>query len=143
MGALVPARAGDLTTRQAGIFCHVIGGRSDIGLLRGMNPFSASRALFVCSTFFAMTAQAQLVMPSTTHVGINELVALAQKHPDAKELTERTQGYYPTALVHGRCMVGFLGKVNTAFDPSAVDDAAIAIGSRKGDIISFLSLIHI
>ena len=102
-----------------------------------MNAFSASQVLIVCSTFFAISAKAQVAMPSTTRVGINELAALAQKHPDAKELTERTQGYYPTALVHGRCMVGFLGKVNAAFDPSGVDDAAISIGSRKGDIISF------
>ncbi|MBL7952863.1 MAG: S8 family peptidase [Flavobacteriales bacterium] len=81
--------------------------------------------------------QAQVRMPATTKVGLMELQALADKYPDASKLVTESQGKHPTALIHGRCMVGFLGKVNAAFDAAAFSGDQLMLGARKGDILSF------
>lgn len=81
------------------------------------------------------TAVGQVGMPANTTVGIAELKALIATHPKAEDLIQATQGYYPTALVHGRCMVGFLAKVNEAFDPVGRD--VLTWGARVGDVVSF------
>lgn len=83
-----------------------------------------------------VSTQAQVSMPATTRADLNALSALAQRYPDAAKLTEETQGYYPTALIHGRCMVGFLGKANGAFDGTQVEGSPVYWGSRKGNIVS-------
>ncbi|MBL7940559.1 MAG: S8 family peptidase [Flavobacteriales bacterium] len=85
----------------------------------------------------ASAAQAQTSMPATTRADMNALTILAQRYPDAAKLTEETQGYYPTALIHGRCMVGFLGKVNSAFEHGQEQGGPVRWGSRTGNIISF------
>jgi len=82
-------------------------------------------------------AQAQVSMPATTRADLNALAALAIRYPDAAKLTQETQGYYPTALIHGRCMVGFLGKANDAFEGIQEEGSPVYWGSRTGDIISF------
>lgn len=74
-------------------------------------------------------------MPATTRVDVQELKALATKYPDAGKLTVETQGRFPTALIHGKCMVGFLGKANGTFSSIAGD--AVMQGARKGNIVSF------
>lgn len=83
------------------------------------------------------TLVAQVPMPNTTRVGLAELQDLAGRFSDPRKLTDESQGYFPTAMVHGRCMVGFLAKVNEAFDPGAVDESVVRIGARKGNILSF------
>ncbi len=40
-------------------------------------------------------------------------------------------------MVHGRCTVGFLGKVDASFDPHRFFEQAVSVGSRVGDILSF------
>ncbi|HEY0976050.1 MAG TPA: S8 family serine peptidase [Flavobacteriales bacterium] len=80
---------------------------------------------------------AQVRLPATTQVGLAEIKAIAQRIPDARRLTEATQGLHPTALLNGRCMVGFLGRVQDDFDPAAVDPAVVHLGAQKGTIRSF------
>lgn len=98
----------------------------------GILSHFAAMGLFL----LARPLSAQVSMPATTLVGIHELQALAQRFNDPRKLTEETQGYYPTALVNGRCTAGFLAKVNGAFDPDA-EGEFIHIGSRIGDVVSF------
>src|SRR5690606_35165253 len=51
-------------------------------------------------------------------------------------LTAATQGRHPTALINGRCMVGFLARVDAAFDPAAVASPHVQVGARVGDVVS-------
>lgn len=85
---------------------------------------------------FATTLRAQTSLPATTLAAIGELKELALREPDPRKLTALAQGKYPVALQHGRCMVGFLGKVNDAFRADAVDPALVHVGTRIGDILS-------
>lgn len=94
------------------------------------------RYAFLPIIVFSTALYAQVRMPATTEVGLMELEALAGRYTDASKLVAESQGKHPTAFIHGRCMVGFLGKVNGAFDASAITDPHVMIGSRKGDIIS-------
>ncbi|HMC97565.1 MAG TPA: S8 family serine peptidase, partial [Flavobacteriales bacterium] len=98
---------------------------------------SMYRPIAIALFLSAQALVAQVSMPSTTRVGIGELQALASRLPDPRKLTEETQGYHPTAMVRGQCMVGFLAKVNGGFDPAAVDANVVRIGARKGNILSF------
>ncbi|MEO8589664.1 MAG: S8 family peptidase [Flavobacteriales bacterium] len=93
------------------------------------------RSLAAVLLLSAHTLAAQVSMPATTRVGLDELRTLASRFSDPHKLTDGTQGYYPTAMVHGRCMVGFLAKVNGAFDADA-GNVHVHIGARKGDIVS-------
>ena len=106
-------------------------------LLHRSKSLAMLRSLTALFCFGAVALCAQVSMPATTRVGIMELQAAARQHDDPNKLTQATTGYHPTALVHGRCMVGFVGKVDNAFDPSAVNDEAVTVGSRIGDIVSF------
>lgn len=96
-----------------------------------LRSLAAAFVLFTCHAF------AQVRMPATSLSDLNDLKAIARQHSDAWALTAATQGRYPTAVVNGRCTVGFLGKVDSGFDPSAVDPSVVRIGSRIGDIVSF------
>jgi minor extracellular serine protease Vpr len=94
-----------------------------------------------CLTAFAFSllataSVAQPKMPATTRADIALLKALAYKEPDARKLTDLTQGVHPTALVHGRCMVGFLAQVDDGFEPSLGANANVSIGARIGNIAS-------
>ena len=64
-------------------------------------------------------------MPAETRVGIAELQVLALHQPDPHKLTAEAQGKYPVGLMGGKCMVGFLGKVNSAFNADAIDPAVL------------------
>ncbi|MEZ4790996.1 MAG: S8 family peptidase [Flavobacteriales bacterium] len=83
------------------------------------------------------TLHAQVQLPATTRADLAVLQDMTDRYPSAKELVLNTEGYYPTALIHGRCMVGFLGKVNAGADASAWADEAVMVGARKGEIQSF------
>ncbi len=91
--------------------------------------------------FFALLVacalNAQVSMPATTRADLDALGRLTQRFPDAKELVHNTEGYYPTALIRGRCMVGFLGKLHAGADAMAWADDAVMVGARKGHIQSF------
>lgn len=76
-------------------------------------------------------------MPSTTRIGLEELDRMARKYDDPARLTTETQGAYPTALLHGRCMVGFLGRVSSAFDASGTTGQHVLFGAQVGNILSF------
>lgn len=78
---------------------------------------------------------AQPVLPATTRGDLSRLSALAAREPDARKLTLATRGRFPTAYMHGRCMVGFLGRLNDGAVP--VEDPHVTWGARVGDIISF------
>lgn len=94
------------------------------------------RSLLPVFLFGSTALSAQVRMPALSRVGIDELAAQASTISDPQKLTDATQGYYPTAFVHGQCTVGFLAKVNDAFDPMVVDANVVHIGSRIGDIVS-------
>jgi len=95
-----------------------------------------SRILPLLAIALPLCVGAQLSMPATSHADLQHLKVVAAKEPDARKLTLATQGRYPTAYIDGRCMVGFLGKVNDPFDPAAVDPA-VRVGARVGDVLSF------
>ncbi|MCO6482638.1 MAG: S8 family peptidase [Flavobacteriales bacterium] len=82
-------------------------------------------------------ASAQPQLPADTRAGIRELRTLALHQPDARKLAAELQGIHPAAWMGGRCMIGFLGKVNDQFDPGAVDPGKVHIGSRVGKVLSF------
>lgn len=86
---------------------------------------------------FSTVLAAQVRMPATTRVGLTELKAIAAQYSDAAKLVVETQGSHPTALIHGRCMVGFLGRVGAGFAVEAIAGDHIRVGSRKGNILSF------
>lgn len=94
------------------------------------------RYAFLPALVLTATLYAQVRMPATTKVELMELQALSAKYPHALELVAETQGKHPTALIHGRCMVGFLAQVGPSFDPALITDPAVSIGARKGDILS-------
>ncbi len=83
----------------------------------------------------AFTAAAAPILPATTRADLLHLQALARQEPDARKLTELTQGRYPTAYINGRCMVGFLGR-RTA-DACGDDGSAILWGAQAGPVRSF------
>ncbi|MEO5584179.1 MAG: hypothetical protein ABIQ75_01880, partial [Flavobacteriales bacterium] len=95
------------------------------------------RSLLLASLLFTTALQAQTPMPAETRVAIAELKALALHQPDANKLTAATQGKYPVAMMGGRCMVGFLGKVSEAFSGDALDPAIVHVGARIGNVLSF------
>lgn len=76
-------------------------------------------------------------MPVETRVGIAQLEAMALHQKDARKLTDAARGNYPVAMMHGKCMVGFLGKVNGGFSPNNVDPQSVHVGARVGDVLSF------
>lgn len=96
-----------------------------------------TRTIPIILTFLSLQLSAQSKRPATTIVGIQELRDLSLRIQDGKELVDATQAYYPTALIGGRCMVGFLGQVNTTFDPVHDANSPIRWGARKGNVISF------
>ncbi|MBK9764245.1 MAG: S8 family peptidase [Flavobacteriales bacterium] len=79
---------------------------------------------------------AQTPMPAITRVGIAELQSLAAKYLKADELVNATKAF-PTAMVHGKCMVGFLGKVSDEFMIPESSRGHVMVGARIGDIVSF------
>ena len=93
------------------------------------------RSLSVVFVSAVLSAKAQPQMPALTRVGMSELTAAATRWSDPAKLTEETTGYHPTALIHGRCMVGFLGFVASDFAPT--DNPHILFGSQVGRIRSF------
>lgn len=95
------------------------------------------RPLVLPLLFVATALCAQSQMPVETRVAIGELQALAARQPDAHKLTAELQGRYPVALMGGRCMVGFLAKVDDAFHAADVDPAVVHEGTRIGNILSF------
>ncbi len=91
---------------------------------------------FLQAALLSLSITAQVDMPATTQAGILTIKHEIRDHPGPVQLTEATQGSFPTALIHGRCMVGFLGRVNGAFlQPADLD--GVMIGARIGDVISF------
>ncbi|MCO5275654.1 MAG: S8 family peptidase [Flavobacteriales bacterium] len=93
--------------------------------------------LFVVLALAWGMAHAQTPMPAETRVAIGELQALAARQSDPHKLTADLQGRYPVALMGDRCMVGFLAKVEDAFNVADVDPAVVHVGTRIGDIFSF------
>lgn len=99
---------------------------------------SKSLSAFVFGTLlFPALLHAQLRMPATTRAGIDELQKLSTRFADAEQLHAATQGSHPTALIHGHCMVGFLGKVNDTFELPNALAPHVLLGAQVGNIRSF------
>lgn len=92
--------------------------------------------LLIIASACALHSSAQVKAPATTLSDLHALKALAAARTDAATLTREAQGRYPVALIHGRCMVGFLAKADAGFDPQAIANENISIGARIGDIVS-------
>jgi minor extracellular serine protease Vpr len=92
------------------------------------------RAALGPAILYPFILAAQPAMPATTLVGVAELQQMAQVIPEPAKLVEATQGSHPTALLRGRCMVGFLGLVAGDLPEG---DASLMIGARIGNILSF------
>lgn len=95
------------------------------------------RPLLFASILLTTALHAQTPMPVETRVGIAQLQAMALHQPNARKLTEEARGNYPVAMIHGQCMVGFLGKVNEGFSPNSMDPLMVHVGARIGDVLSF------
>ncbi len=95
------------------------------------------RSLLLFPILVATALHAQTPMPVETRVGIAAMQAMALHQPDARKLTDEARGNYPVAMMHGRCMVGFLGKVSAGFSPTDVDPQVVHVGARIGDVLSF------
>jgi subtilisin family serine protease len=83
----------------------------------------------------ALTNNAAPILPATTRADLLHLRALARQEPDARKLTELTQGRYPTAYINGRCMVGFLGRRTSTSCP--MEGPYIHWGAQVGPVRSF------
>ena len=94
------------------------------------NPLLIAAALLVLNT------SAQVKAPATTLADLHALKAMAAKSADAAVLTQQAQGRYPVAMVHGRCMVGFLAQAGAGFDAALAENEHVSIGARIGDIVS-------
>ena len=100
-----------------------------------------SRVLFltaVCCAVFSSQAQ---TLPAPDQLALNELVALAEAHPEPKALVEAAQGH-PVAWAHGRATVGFLGRLNDGVSEStwrtwAEDHPFVFAGACRAGIASF------
>ncbi len=115
-------------------------GMTSCFLFRLLHPTKIQPMLRIAFAFLALYSVpllGQVAMPALTKVGILELRAAAAKEPDAAKLVVATTGYHPTALVHGRCMVGFIGKVEPDFDANGAALSHVTLGSRIGDVLSF------
>lgn len=95
------------------------------------------RSAVLPALLLSISLCAQVNMPATTRVGLSELKSLAARYSEPAKLVAETQGCHPTALIHGRCMVGFLGQVLPSFDAAALGDEHILVGARKGNVLSF------
>ena len=95
---------------------------------------------FTLAVLPALLAQAQPALPATTLADLQHLRVLARQEPDARKLTELTEGRYPTAYVHGRCMVGFLGR--EVEEDCAPGMPEVMWGVRVGAVRSFRVDIH-
>lgn len=105
-------------------------------VLTSMSKAPAMRTLLLLALALPCIASAQPRMPATTRADLAHLKAMATAMPDAHALTAATQGRHPTALINGRCMVGFLARVDAAFDPAAVASPHVQVGARVGDVVS-------
>ncbi len=74
-------------------------------------------------------------MPATTRADLQLIQKKSTEFPLVRELVAELEGKYPAALIDGRCMIGFLGKVNDGFVPMVQEH--VLFGSRIGDVISF------
>ena len=100
-----------------------------------------SRVLFltaVCCAVFSSQAQ---TLPAPDQLALNELIALAEAHPEPKALVEVAQGH-PVAWAHGRATVGFLGRLSDGVSEStwrtwAEDQPFVFAGACRAGIASF------
>ena len=100
-----------------------------------------SRVLFltaVCCAVFSSQAQ---TLPAPDQLALNELIALAEAHPEPKALVETAQGH-PVAWAHGRATVGFLGRLSDGVSEStwrtwAEDQPFVFAGACRAGIASF------
>ena len=100
-----------------------------------------SRVLFlivVCCAVFSSQAQ---TLPAPDQLALNELIALAEAHPEPKALVEAAQGH-PVAWAHGRATVGFLGRLSDGVSEStwrtwAEDQPFVFAGACRAGIASF------
>ena len=100
-----------------------------------------SRVLFliaVCCAVFSSQAQ---TLPAPDQLALNELIALAEAHPEPKTLVEIAQGH-PVAWAHGRATVGFLGRLSDGVSESiwrtwAEDHPFVFAGACRAGIASF------
>lgn len=93
------------------------------------------RTILLLPVLLAVQAFAQPRMSAITLHDLHHLELLAKRYPDARKLVEVTHGQFPTALINGRCMVGFLAHVPTG--GSIAEDEAILSGARIGNVRSF------
>ena len=100
-----------------------------------------SRVLFltaVCCAVFSSQAQ---TLPAPDQLALNELIALAEAHPEPKALVEIAQGH-PVAWAHGRATVGFLGRLSDGVSEStwrtwAEDQPFVFAGACRAGIATF------
>ena len=83
-------------------------------------------------------------MPVTSAVALEELAELAQIWPAGKDLLLAASKRYPVELVHGRCMVGFVGRWSDQSSQPIEDllQAAkahphVMVGASREGIVSF------
>lgn len=93
------------------------------------------RSFLSCLCILPGLLAAQVHLPATTEADLHDLEALARQHPTPAKLVQATEGRYPTALVHGRCSVGFLAQVDGSFHAADAPEGVV-FGARIGAVQS-------
>ena len=116
------------------------------GLGQSLNIFDAMmvRLIPVVLFFFIQTgglAQVSSVeVPMSTRMALSELSALVEVTSDLDKLYAEASGQYPVARMHGRLMVGFVGRVHengTDIEAMAAMGPEVYVGAQCGGILSF------
>ena len=100
-----------------------------------------SRVLFLTAVCCAVFSSQSQTLPAPDQLALNELVELAEAHPEPKALVEAAQGH-PVAWAHGRATVGFLGRLSDGVSEStwrtwAEDQPFVFAGACRAGIASF------
>ena len=100
-----------------------------------------SRVFLLAALCGALLSSQAQTLPAPDQLALNELVALAEAHPEPKALVEAAQGH-PVAWAHGRATVGFLGRLSDGVSEStwrtwAEDQPFVFAGACRAGIASF------
>lgn len=101
------------------------------------SPLHMIRFFTLLALMITVDMAAQPQLPATTIADLQVLGGMAEREADPAKLAERAQGDFPVAMIQGRAMVGFLGKVSAGFDASASLSEHVHIGARVGNVLSF------
>ena len=105
-------------------------------------------SLFFLLTFFhslGLAQGAKADVPMSTRMALSELKAIVESSLDLNKLYAGTSGQFPVARMHGRLMVGFVGRLHdggTVTGAFAGLGEEVKMGAQRGGVVSFRVDIH-